>query len=108
MADRSALRGGVRKPGDMLPGSRRGPKSKQWTKAMQETFVNFFAKRSEPLNPAEMVTAPLVEATGAGLSWLSSPLSARSWRRCGPVAGAISHSHHQRHQCLMSPQAMGG
>ena len=52
----------------MLPSSRRGPKSKQWTKAVQETFVNFFAKRSEPLNPAEKVTAPLVEATGAGLS----------------------------------------
>ena len=69
----------------MLPGSCRGPKSKQWTKAVQETFVNFFAKRSEPLNPAEKVTAPLVEATGAGLTAGSSPLSARSRCRCDPV-----------------------
>ena len=56
----------------MLPGSRRGPKDKRWTKAVQASFADFFAKRSEPLNPAEKDTAPLVEATGAGLSWLFS------------------------------------
>ena len=56
----------------MLPGSRRGPKDKRWTKGVQASFADFFAKRSEPLNPAEKVTAPLVEATGAGLSWLFS------------------------------------
>ena len=77
----------------MLPGSRRGPKSKQWTKAVQETFVNFFAKRSEPLNPAEKVTAPLVEATGAGLSWLFSsfgeePVQVRA-AQGGPVRNVV-------------------
>ena len=54
----------------MLPGSRRGPKDKRWTKAVRASFADFFAKRSEPLNPAEKEAAPLVEATGAGLSWL--------------------------------------
>ena len=68
------LRGDLREGGakkNVLPGSRRGPKSKQWTKTSRLAFGDFFAKRSEALNhqPDE---APLHEATGAGLKWLFS------------------------------------
>ena len=66
------LRGDLREGGakkNVLPGSRRGPKNKQWPKAPRLAFGDFFAKRSEPLHqPPE--DAPLCEATRTGLKWL--------------------------------------
>ena len=57
----------------MLPGSKRGPKVKKWTKPAAFAFAEFFAKRSEPLPTAPSIDeAPLTEATGAGLKWLFS------------------------------------
>ena len=58
---------------NMLPGSKRGPKDKKWTKPAEVAFAKFFAKRSEPLPAAPSIDeAPLTEASGAGLKWLFS------------------------------------
>ena len=68
----------------MLPGSKRGPKVKKWTKPAAFAFAEFFAKRSEPLPTAPSIDeAPLTEATGAGIKWLFSsfgnePVQARA------------------------------
>ena len=57
----------------MLPGSKRGPKDKKWTKTAACAFADHFAKRSEPLPAAESLNeSPLIEVTGAGLKWLFS------------------------------------
>ena len=72
----------------MLPGQRKGPKDKQWTKVSKAKFVDYFAKRSEPLNPAESEdAAPLAEAMGGGLRWLFSSAGDEPTQVCA-VAGA--------------------
>ena len=56
----------------MLPGMKRGPKSKKWMKAVQGGFEAFFARRSEQLIDAQDDVTPLIEATGAGERWMFS------------------------------------
>ena len=55
---------------NMYDSSRRGPKSKHWTKAAGTAFDEFFAQRSGPLSQPQ--SDVLVDATQAGLSWLYS------------------------------------
>ena len=85
---RPALRGSFKKFGKMLPGQRRGPKDKRWTKVGKATFVDYFAKRSELLNSAESEgAAPLAKAMGRGQRWLFSSAGDEPTQVCA-VAGA--------------------
>ena len=86
----------------MLPGSKRGPKVKKWTKPAAFAFAEFFAKRSEPLPTAPSIDeAPLTEATGAGLKWLFSsfgnePVQARAAEGASIRNISLVTRHHRR------------